>query len=102
MAKEVASQFARHRDESIVGGPARHPPEEIVRRDQRNKKRKRGPGSIAFWWRAGQRIDKKLQTILGADRTPDSAGDRSQNGKMRGAAHPDIAPDKSEWSVAVI
>ena len=94
MAEQVAPQVAGDADEGEIRDPARHPPQQIVGRDQRDEQEKRRPDAARL--RFGQRVDQELHAVLGADRAGHGGEHRGQDDRMRHRPQPDIAKDEGK------
>jgi hypothetical protein len=101
MTKHIAAKVTGHTNECETRDPASDAPQEIIRRDKRHQKSESNPHAVAVICALCQAIDKKFDTVLGADRTGDSRNDRREDHDVRCAPLADVAHHKRKWSMGV-
>jgi hypothetical protein len=92
VAEQFAAQFTARGHKGVTRDPAREPPQEVVGGHQTYQQCEGHPDHLAV--AAGQRIDKRFYTVLGADRAGGGANDRRQNRGMRYRPAGDVAKKK--------
>ena len=100
VAEQVAPQVAGDADEGEIRDPARDPPQQIIRGDQRAEHKERRPraGGIVI----GQHVDQEFDAVLGADRACHRAQHRGEDHRVRQRPQPDIVKDEGEGTGGVI
>ncbi len=95
MAEKFGPQVSRRLDEGVAGDPARHAPQQVVRRDESDDEDEGRPGT-ARRRRVRQRVDQPLDSILGADRTGHGAEDSQQDDGVSDGISADGADEKGD------
>ena len=104
MAEQVAAQVAGDRNEGIAGDPARHAPQQVVRRNQRRQQKKAHPGIPGMGADVKsprQGIDENFHPVLRAYRAGDSRDHSNEDRGMRERPPPHVASEKRKRTIAV-
>src|SRR5262244_26481 len=104
MAEQVAAQVAGDRNEGVAGDPARHAPQQVVRRNQRRQQKKAQPGISGMGAdvkSARQGIDENLHAVLRAYRAGDGRDHGDEDCGMGNRPLLYVAGEKRKRAIAV-
>src|SRR5215472_10348324 len=104
MAEQVAAQVAGDRNEGVAGDPARHAPQQVVRRNQRRQQKKAQPGISGMGADVKsprQGIDENLHGVLRAYRAGDGRDHRDKDCGMGNRPLLYVAGEKRKRAIAV-
>src|SRR5215475_1665267 len=104
MSEQVAAQVAGDRNEGIAGDPARHPPEQVVRRNQRRQQKKAQPGISGMGADVKsprQGIDENLHAVLRAYRAGHGRDYRDKDCGMGNRPLLYVAGEKRKRAIAI-
>ncbi len=101
MTEHVAAEIPGDADEGKARDPARDAPQEVVSCDQRHEKRECQPYAACAIRPAGETIDQRLHTILGADGTRNGADNGDENSEMGRRTLAQIAHHERKRAVRV-
>ena len=82
VTENIATQVAGHTDKGEAGCPARDPPQEVIRRDQRHEENECQPYAAGVFWPARQTIDQIFHAILRAYGTSNGRHNRREDDDM--------------------
>ncbi len=101
MTKDVAAQIAGHADEGEARRPARDPPQEIIRGDQRHEKNECEPYASRVGGTCRQAVDQKLHAVLRAHGTGNRRNDGHENNDMRCKPPAKVAQHERKRTIGV-
>src|SRR5262245_35139007 len=104
MPEQVAAQVAGNRNEGVAGDPARHAPQQVVRRNQRRQQKKAQPGISGMGADVKsprQGIDENLHGVLRAYRAGDGRDHRDQDCGMGNRPLLYVAGEKRKRAIAI-
>src|SRR6266446_366560 len=104
MPKQVAAQVPSDRHEGIARDPARDPPQQVVRRNQRRQEQEAQPsisGMRTDVKSSRQRVDQNLHAILRAHRTADGRTNGGRDRSIGDRPPPYVAGEKRKGTITV-
>src|SRR5262249_44968405 len=104
MPKQVAAQVAGYRNKGVAGDPARDPPQEVVRGNQRRQEQKAKPsisGVGADVKSPREGVDEDLHGVLRPHRAGDGRDQGNRERGRRARPPPHVASEKRKRAIAV-
>src|SRR5262245_54480583 len=104
MPEQVAAQVAGNRNEGVAGDPARHAPQQVVRRNQRRQQKKAQPGISGMGADVKsprQGIDENFHAVLRAYRAGNGRDYRDKDCGMGNRPLLYVAGEKRKRAIAI-